>query len=405
MSERRTTGFMATTILRRAAWLLVAAGIGCGGESPELLDALGALEQPIVNGTPTDGEPATVYIDVGCSGTLVTSKVVLTACHCLEGVGGNVDVFFGSSINGSGTWISSVDHEVFPGSCIGNGDLAMIALSQPGPATPIPINDRDLAGHIGEPVRVVGFGVTGEYGGGSGVKRRGNTVLDRVDNGVMYCDPTVQSGTCYGDSGGPNFMTFEGKEYVVGATSYGTSACGSGLDASARTDTHYNWLMQFIAEHDPMDCGADGQCAPLCDAPDPDCPCASDGFCTAACPDIGSDPDCAGCGDDGTCRADCPVLDDDCCAADGDCFAACGALDPDCGGANGSGPGSGSSSGSGGSGPSSGSGAGHLGAESDHPGDGGLVGSVSCQLGSAPSPAPPTAWLFLALWALYRRRG
>lgn len=380
--------------LRGVGVLLVIGAMGCGGEGTQA-DAIAEAEHEIVNGTPTDGEPATVYIDVGCSGTLVTSKVVLTACHCLQGVGGTVDVFFGSSINGSGTWISSTDHDVFPGNCIGNGDLAMIALAEAGPAQPIPINDRDLGQHIGEPVRVVGFGVTGENSGGSGLKRRGDTVLGDVENGVMYCDPTIESGTCYGDSGGPNFMTFEGKEYVVGATSYGTQACGSGWDASARTDTHYAWLMEFINDHDPADCGADGQCAYECPAPDPDCPCAPDGYCTDACPDVASDPDCAGCGQDGMCRADCPALDTDCCTADGNCFDGCGALDPDCGPDDGSGSTSSSGSGSTGSGnpihpngPQGGTGG-------DGAVDDGLYGSVACSASPrAPRPSPLPLFLF-----------
>jgi hypothetical protein len=384
--------------MRTAAIALVASALtACGGER-DSLGGLGTSEQPIVNGTLDSGDPATVYIDVGCSGTLVTSRVVLTACHCLQGVGSSVEVFFGSNIGSSGTWISSIDHEVYPGGCTGDGDLAMITLAEPGPTTPIPINDRDLAGYIGQPVRVVGFGVTGEYEGGSGVKRKGDTVLGDVGPGVMYCDPQIQSGTCYGDSGGPNFMTFEGKEYVVGTTSYGTTACGSGWDVSARTDSHYDWLEQYILEHDPADCGADGQCAPLCPAPDPDCPCADDGHCTAACTDAATDPDCSGCGDDGVCQDDCPALDVDCCAADGDCLEACGALDPDCdGGAGGS---SGSGSGSGGaSGVAPGD---DDGDDADAPGSGGLLGHVTC----AASPtrrAPPAVALLLVALALGRR--
>lgn len=375
-------------------WAVTAGLAGCGGDGTTV--PFGAVSQTIVNGTPTDGDPATVYIDVGCSGTLVTNKVVLTACHCLEGVGGSVEVFFGSAINGPGTWIDSVDHDIYPGSCIGNGDLAMIALAEPGPATPIPINDRSLASYVGAPVRVVGFGVTGENSGGSGVKRKGATVLGAVETGVMYCDPTIDSGTCYGDSGGPNFMTFEGKEYVVGTTSYGTSACGSGLDASARTDTHYDWLMQFIADHDPADCGQDGQCAPFCETPDPDCPCADDGHCTAACAELATDPDCDGCGQDGTCRTDCPALDSDCCAADGDCFGACGDLDPDCGPMSGS---TSSSSASGGSNPA---------APSDPDDaapfdDGGLHGSVTCSASNGRAPTNG-GWLVLAAALAFGRR-
>ncbi len=287
---------------------------------------------PIVNGEIDKGDPAVVELGGFCSGTLVAPKVVLTARHCLSsGSTPGFSVFFGTYGSGEGTRIRAVHQATYSGAGSDEGDLGMVTLEAPGPADPIPVNDRDLSAYIGDTVRIAGFGVTSESGGGGGVKRVGESVLESVTSGTMFSD-NVPSGTCYGDSGGPNFMTFDGVEYLVGATSYGTAACGSGLDASARTDTYIDWIRAYIAEHDPADCGSDGQCASDCGMIDPDCPCADDGFCTADCPDLSTDPDCDGCGDDGICRADCPVLDEDCCAEDGACTEECGDLDPDCGG-------------------------------------------------------------------------
>jgi hypothetical protein len=313
-----------------ALWL--GAWLGCGGAAEEAED-LGRDARPIVNGEPTTGEPAVVFLEMGCSGTLVTPKTVLSACHCFQGVSGNPGVFFGSDVDQGGTWIDSVHHAVFPGGCSGDGDLAMLTLAEPGPAQPVPINDRDLAPYVGSQVRVVGFGVTGENAQDLGLKRKGTSVLGQLEPGVMFCQASSPSGTCYGDSGGPNFMTIDGKEYVAGTTSYGTDACGSGWDASARTDAHYDWLKQYIDSQDPGGCGPDGSCAAGCAEPDPDCPCAPDGLCTAVCPTPTSDPDCGGeldCISDGVCSHDCPLLDFDCCIADGACYDSCGQLDPDC---------------------------------------------------------------------------
>ncbi|MEZ4437847.1 MAG: trypsin-like serine protease [Polyangiaceae bacterium] len=369
-------------------------------------DDVAAAEQPIVNGSPTTGDPAVVYVEMGCSGTLVTPKIVLTACHCFQGFGGNPDVFFGSNIYQSGTWIPSVHHEVHPGQCVGPGDLAMITLSQPGPATPIPVNDRDLANYIGDTVRVVGFGVTSENGSNSGQKRVGTSPLSQVQGGEMYCDPTVQSGTCYGDSGGPNFMTFEGKEYLVGATSYGTEACGSGYDVSARTDSYYDWIQGYIAQHDPATCAEDGGCATGCPTPDPDCPCAADGHCTDACPDPSVDPDCDACGPDGICQLGCAVVDSDCCVSDGDCVDECGSLDLDCAdgtGAGGPGTGAGGQAAS-----SSGAGAGLPGGPPDDDpdgrrGGGPLLGSV-CSVTAPGGGSSDASWLAALLVLGLRRR-
>jgi MYXO-CTERM domain-containing protein len=283
----------------------------------------------IVNGTVDNGDPATVFLWLGggsCSGTLISPHVILTARHCLEGTSASsISVFFGTSADGEGTWIDAVDAIYHPA-----GDIGMVAMAEVGPAAPIPPNARDLSAFVGQPVRIVGFGVTSENGSDSGLKRQGTTELDSVDGDIMYTGFVDESWTCYGDSGGPNFMTIEGVEYVVGATSFGTTICGQPADGAVRTDTYHEWIMEFVAEHDPATCAGDGACASSCPAPDPDCPCAGDGFCTASCADVASDPDCAGCGAGDKCRADCPDLDTDCCAADGSCNEACGDADADC---------------------------------------------------------------------------
>ncbi len=244
---------MKTTSTALAATMLAVAALAavtltaCHAEP---LEAHAAQTAPIVNGTLNPGDPAVVYLDLGgasCSGTLVARRVVLTARHCLEGIPeGRISVFFGPRAGGPGVTIDTTGHEFHP-----DADIGMIALASPAPADVVPIamGRADLALHLGEDVRIVGYGVTTETGSDSGTKRGGTTKLHHVMGDILITG-YEGSNTCYGDSGGPNFMTFEGKEYVIGVTSYGTTTCGLPEDGSVRTDTLIGWLDAYVAEHD-----------------------------------------------------------------------------------------------------------------------------------------------------------
>ncbi len=241
-------------------------------------EPVGPRSAPIVNGQPTTGSPATVMMQdhsgAGfCSATLISPHVVLTAGHCIEGTtAADNQIFFGSQEGGPGPAIDVIDQLKNPAT-----DMALLTLKTAGPAVPVPFFAGDLAAHINEPVHIVGFGSVNEAGEGFGPKREGMSKLLHLQGDEMFTQTALSgpiSGTCYGDSGGPNYMTIGGQEFVVGEIVSGTAMCGMGEDISIRTDVYKDWIAAYVAAHEDASCAADGFCNPACPGSatnDPDC--------------------------------------------------------------------------------------------------------------------------------------
>jgi secreted trypsin-like serine protease len=209
----------------------------------------------------------------GCSGTLITPDVVLTAGHCLAKGGGaispnDVRVYFGTGVSDpNGVLVTASATIVHPGysSFSLHNDIALLRLSAPAPVAPIPNLPASLAfdsGDIGTTLDFVGFGYSDlaktDYG-----EKLHNTIplgaLGCPQSVYPACPPGVPTdtqfsysqsdgnqveGPCNGDSGGPAFVGSGGSTYVAGVTSYGDGPCDD-YGVSTNVAAYEGWIAEF----------------------------------------------------------------------------------------------------------------------------------------------------------------
>jgi hypothetical protein len=272
---------------------LAALGAACSSEP-----GLGASRDAIANGMEDTGDPAVVSVGA-CTGTLIAPKVVLTAAHCVPApLTGNLEVFFGATIEGPGARVPVIDAQLHPtfDPISFDHDIALLLLAETSSVTPVPLRASPIDDSaVGLLTRVVGFGVSAPDAVESfGVKRQGTTTLVGY-LATTWVDNAAPSSTCLGDSGGPAFLAFEGSEQLAGIASRGDASC-SQFGVKTRVDAYVaDFILPYIdataegaaavgvACSYPEQCSS-GRCATALDDPDLR-------YCTAACE---GDGDCPG---------------------------------------------------------------------------------------------------------------
>jgi MYXO-CTERM domain-containing protein len=252
----------------RLFWLLpLCAGCAAdldGGDVPA-----GRSAAPIINGDATTGYEAVPYVALtlgttggaGCTGSLVSPRVVLAAAHCVdsppdEGEVTAVSAYFGTTVNGGDDFfleeIPADDWIFVPGWSLSAGDFSLILLEHDAPVEPLPYNTQAFtASNVGASLHLVGWGNTvgGDPGSGSGTKREVTVAIEDYDEWVAFYGESSDGNTCQGDSGGPGFLTIGGQETVATVTSYGQFGCGGGSGAG-RVDRVADWIGDYIATND-----------------------------------------------------------------------------------------------------------------------------------------------------------
>ena len=193
-----------------------------------------------------------------CSGTLISPTVFLTAAHCVEGA--RVRVTFSSAYQDgdktyTGTWHAD---PAYNQSQSDPHDIAVVVLDKPvkgvAPARlPQAGSLSKLSGS--QQFTSVGYGayeVTNQPGGhnylyndvrgvATGTLNSVNPAWLRISMNPSHGD----GGTCYGDSGGPNFLA--STDIVAATTITGDAVCRStNVDYRLDTDSARSFLGQFV---------------------------------------------------------------------------------------------------------------------------------------------------------------
>jgi secreted trypsin-like serine protease len=251
--------------------------------------AMGALATPA--GAITDGEPdgdGHPYVGImvaqladgtplwRCSGTLISETLFLTAGHCTEAPADHVEIWFDADV-------TDADAQDYPFTGDSGGtpythpqydpdafylyDLGVVVLDEPVTRAvygALPDQDRLDAlktkrGKQDVTFTAVGYGLQMSFPDAASWKENNLRIrmvahpkLNQINGGIVGTQGLLLSnnastgGTCFGDSGGPNFIG--DTNVIAGVTSFGMNGTCAGTGGVYRVDRvdDLDWLATFM---------------------------------------------------------------------------------------------------------------------------------------------------------------
>ncbi len=205
-----------------------------------------------------------------CSGTLISPTIFLTAGHCTESPAERVEIWFDADVESNPNYPAEGDvggtpytHPQYDSDAFYLFDLGVVVLDEPVVLSEygeLPAEDRldSLAKKRGKKdltFTAVGYGLQKSFPDAASWKDVAEKVrmvahprLVQInsaytgDFSVLLSNNAHTGGTCFGDSGGPNF--FGTSNVIAGVTSYGNNDTCAGTGGVYRVDRadDLNWL-------------------------------------------------------------------------------------------------------------------------------------------------------------------